>query len=132
MMLSLWVLACGPGQPAEIDYPAELLLYDTREVRPDATVRDARGRVLPDAAIELELGAGLAPGPEGKGFACSRSGESTATLVAEPVRLEVAVRCVLVEALEVRPSVIDGVLRKSGETWEPMELPPLQIVVRGA
>jgi hypothetical protein len=130
-MLLSW-LACGPPPPAEIDFVTELTLYDTREVRPDAGVRDARGRILPDARTTLELGEGLASTPDGQGFACSRSGSSTITLVSEPVRHVVQVRCVLVDALEVHPSAIDGVLRRVGDSWESLELPPLQIDVRGS
>ena len=129
-MLLSW-LACGPPQPAEIDFVSELTLYDTREVRADAGVRDERGRILPDAALTLELGEGLARSPDGGGFACSRSGSSTVTLISATVRHDVQVRCALVEALEVHPSAIDGVLRRVDDTWEPLELPPLRITVRG-
>ena len=95
----------------EIDYRDELTLYDTREVRPDAAIHDARGRILPDAELRLELGEGLAATPEGRGFACARSGWSTVTLIAEPVRHEVKVRCVLVGGAAPPPALLERAAR---------------------
>ncbi|MCP4810082.1 MAG: hypothetical protein GY913_20265 [Proteobacteria bacterium] len=129
-MTLLGALACGPAAPAEIDAVDSMVLYDGRDVVLDAGVRDARGRLLPDAVVDVVASSdpSVLELTEG-GWRCVRSGPAVVSLGVESVLHDVAVQCLLVDRIVVEPAVIDAVLDTTDGVVEAAELPALSIAV---
>ena len=123
------VLGCS-GSPASIDYVEQVTLYDQREVRPDATVRDGRGRLLPgSSAAPIESADPSIVTLTEEGFACRGSGVTEVTLQAEELLQTVEVVCQLVGRIEVKPTEIEVVLDLVESVLEPVELEALVVRV---
>ena len=129
MISAVLLLGCSGG-PAQIDYVDQISLYDQNVVRPDATVRDGKGRLLPGSAVHPVASSDerVVEVLDG-GFACRGSGAATVTLQVDELTQDVDVRCHLVGRIEVRPSEIEVVLDLVESVLDPVELEALVVRV---